>query len=108
MALLPGREMLRALIAKSSGRINFNTPNDSLRLARVVLASTQTSPQKANKRRTSSLNVDNICQLMLNYKTQERKAKRRATNLLAQLQRVTALMTPHSTRICSTSIGKIP
>ena len=38
MALLPGRDMLRALIAKSSGRINFNTPNDSLRLARVVLA----------------------------------------------------------------------
>ena len=108
MALLPGREMLRALIAKSSGRINFNTPNDSPRSVRVVLASAQMSPQKANKRRTSSLNVDNICQPMLNYKTPERKAKRRANNLLAQLQKVTAPMTPHSTRICSTSTAKIP
>ena len=108
MALLPGRDMLRALIAKSSGKINFNTPNDSPRSVRVVLASAQMSPQKANKRRTSSLNVDNIWLVMPNYKTQERKAKRRATNLLAQLQRVTALMTPHSTQICSTSIAKTP
>ena len=51
--------------------------------------------------------MDNIQQVMPNFKTQERKAKRRTTNPLAQLQRVTALMIPLSTRICSILIGKI-
>ena len=108
MALLPGRDILRALIARSSGMISSSTPHGSLRSAKEVLVVAQMSPQKANKRRTSSLNVDSISPVMPNYKTLERKAKRRATNPLAQLQRVMALMTPHSTRICSTSIGRIP
>ena len=108
MALPPGRDILRALIARSSGMINSSTPHGSLRSVKEVHVAAQMSPQKANKRRTSSLNVDSIWPVMLNYKTLERKAKRRATNPLAQLQRVMALMTPHSTRICLTSIGRIP
>lgn len=102
----PGKATPRALITRSSGMSNFNTPQGLLRSVRVVLALAQTSPQKANKRRTSSLNVD-IWQLMLNYKTQERKAKRRPTSPLAQLQKVTALMTPQIAKVCSTSIGRL-
>ena len=66
MALPPGRDILRALTAKSSGRINSSTPHATLSLAKVVLAATRSSPQKANRRRTSSLNVVSIRLVMLN------------------------------------------
>ena len=87
----------------------FSTPQGSHRLVRVEHALTQMSPQKYNKRRTSSLNMNvDIWQLMQNYQAKERKARRRATNPLARSQKVTDLMTPQIAKVCWTSIGRLP